>query len=453
MGRCLGPVVEPNKNTIGGSRKFGHQSTGNTNSVGGSYGVAFQLKMQAEAPFRRIKVLIHNRNTTYAVGPWVASAAVTENPNNSTDAQFCQPIVGGTTYTALATNDATQYGYRTMTFAGVQQSKLVPPGTFSPEYRTRLNITKPSASGYGPFFNAVGTIESDWLECPSVAATNGGRPWALIRLQMLDTAANPFGGRYTGAYNVQSNTDTSIDLRALSYFRDFQGVQVSPTIGQDFVNDPSLTFTKPTDLQTWVSPNVTILFDYGIPTRNVLMVGDSVTDAYPWAEIAFSQISTVTAPVNFVNCGQAARQTFQFNQMIQAYTESGMMPTDVVLPCFSVNDFNPASSLTNFTANEVIYRLLEQIRIVNALGAKVWLWTTYNGRTGYGFSTYSTQIAIINNYFRAYALANPDSCGMFDFEAAWIDGAGASLYTKDGTHPNNNGVQLGMVPVILAAWR
>lgn len=447
-----GSAVE-NTNTIGAVRKFGHQSAGNTVSVGGSFGVAFQIKMQAAAPFRRVAVAIHNRNNTYDVGPWQVSFAATESPGYATAAQFSQPIVGGTTYTALATDEATKYGYKVATFDGQQTSRNVVPGTFSPEYRTRLNIAKPSAAVYVSFFNIFGTVVSDWADVRSVPATDGGLPWLLARFQMLDTAANPYGGRYSETYNVQPNTDTSIARRTQPGFQDFQGVQVNPTVGQNFVTDPSLTFTPPADLQVYAVPNVTFLFDYIVPCRNILAVGDSQTEAYPWLEIAFAQLSTPEQPINFVNCGEAARQSFQFNQCLESYTEAGFKPTDVILPVFSVNDFNPASSLNDFTANEVIFRVLERLQKIRSIGAKAWVWTSYNGRPGYGFSSLSAQVATINNFFRNYVAANPDSCGLFDFEANWIDGAGPTLYTKDGTHANNNGVLLGQVPVVLESWR
>lgn len=446
-------LFSTNQNTIGAVRKFGHQSAGNTASVGGSFGVAFQIKMQAAAPFRRVAVAIHNRNNTYDVGPWQVAFAATENPGYANAAQFSQPIVNGTTYTALATDDATRFGYRVATFDGETSSRNVPPGTFSPEYRTRLNIAKPSAGAYISFFNIFGTIVSDWCDVRSVPATDGGLPWLLARLQMNDTAANPFGGRYTETYNSQANTDVSIDRRAQPGFQDFQGVQVSPTSGQNYVTDPTLTFSPPADLQVYVSPNVTFLFDYIVPCRNILAIGDSQTDAYPWLEIAFAQLSTQDQPINFVNCGEAARQTFQFNQCLESYVEAGFKPTDVIMPVFSVNDFNPASSINEYTANQVIFRLLERIQKVKSLGAKCWLWTTYNGRPGYSFASFSQWTDMINNFFRNYVAENSDSCGLFDFEANWIDGAGPDKYTKDGTHANNNGVLLGQVPVVLDSWR
>jgi hypothetical protein len=447
-----GGGVLANVNTIGAVRKFGHQSAGNTVSVGGAFGVAFQIKMQAAAPFRRMAVAIHNRNNTYDVGPWQAAFAATENPGYSTAAQFSQPIVGGTTYTALATNDATRYGYKIATFDGQQTSRKVIPGTFSPEYRTRLNIAKPSALVYNSFYNIFGTIVSDWVDVGSVPAVGGGLPWALARLQMLDTSTNPYGGRYTETYNVQPNTDVSIARRTQPGFQDFQGVQVNPTSGQNFVTDPSLTFTPPADIQVYAVPNVTFLFDYIAPCRNILAIGDSQTEAYPWLEIAFAQLSTPEQPINFVNCGMAARQTVQFNQALECYIEAGFAPTDVILPVFSVNDFAPSSSLTDFEAQGVIFRVLERLKKIREIGAKAWLWTSYNGRTGYGFVGQAAQINTINNFFRSYVEANPDSCGMFDFEANWINGAGPDFYTKDGTHANNNGVLLGQVPVVLENW-
>jgi hypothetical protein len=241
-------------------------------------------------------------------------------------------------------------------------------------------------------------------------------------------------------------------MRALPYFRDYQGTSISLTSAQNYVTDPSLTMARPTNLQIWSAPNVTILFDYEAPTRNVLLVGDSMTESAPWADIAFSQLSTPQKPINFVNCGQSTNQSFQFNQMLEAYTEAGMPLTDVVMPCFSVNDYNPASSLNDYEANQVIFRLLQRIEIANKLGAKVWLWTAFAGRTGYGFAGQATHINTINNYFRAYALANPDTCGLFDTEAIWINGTGPTAYSKDGTHHNNNGT-LAHANVVIGAWK
>lgn len=445
-------------NAIGGVRKFGHQASGNVLSFGGAHGAAFQLKLQAESPFKSIWVALHNRNSTYPSGPWMVSAAATEHPGFATDAQFSQPIVGGTTYTALATSEATKHGYRVGTFGGMQQSPKIAPGTFSPEYRARLNITKPSATKHESSFNVIGSIISDRIDVRSVPATDGGRPWALMRLQMLDTNADAYGGGYGGPFNTygrydtQANTDTSIALRSLPYFRDYQGVSQNPSSGQNFVTDPSLLITKPADLQVWTAPNATVIFEYFVPTKNVLGIGDSTMETSPWAEIAFSQLSTVDKPINFINCGQSTNASFQFNLMLEAYAEIGIPITDVIMPCFSVNDYNPASGLNDYEANQVIFRLLDRIRYANRLGAKVWLWTSYNGRTGYGFSGQATHINTINNFFRAYSLANPNTCGLFDVEAAWIDGTGPTAYSKDGTHHNNLGT-LAHAQVVVSAWR
>jgi hypothetical protein len=446
-----------NINTFGAYRKFGHQAQGESLAFGGAHGIAYQIKCQAERPFKSVRVAIHNRNASYPSGPWIVSAAATENPNFDTDAQFCQPIVNGVTYTALATNDATRYGYRVATFGGVQESQKIVPGSISPEYLEVLNIPKPNATGTLAF-NMVGTIISDPIDVESVPATDGGLPWLLLRLQMLDTGQNAYGGGYGGAfnqyafYNAQTNTDESIDLRSQEWFRDFQGGFVNPSAGQNFVTNPALTFTKPANLNNWAAPNISLIFDYGIPVRSVLVVGDSTTEVHPWAEIAFSQLSTPEKPITFVNCGQSSNASWNFNQMLNTYAEIGAPITDVVLPCFSVNDYNPGSSLTDYEAQRVIFRLLERISYANSLGAKVWLWTSFNLRFGYGSFGRASQINQINNYFRAYAANNPDTCGMFDVEAVWVDGVGPDKYSKDGVHQNNLGT-LAQAEVVIGAWK
>lgn len=341
-------------NNVGTWKPYGSAGGAAFNS-GDTHQRTSYFKIEAESDFVRVRLGILSNNPTSSTG-YKAIAAVTETADDSTVANRWYPVVNGTSYN-VAQDSSNPYGWRSVTFNG-QSTGDIPPAT-----HTTGSVNKPNV------------IWSDWIEMNSVPrADNGSRPLVMFRVYK-DGSVNPASeiidtGSCSAGHNCWVNAVNE----------DFYRIYA---VGRKLSADGVTTLaTVPSETTQYGPGNmvpIMVQFEYKVPARTVMCVGDSITEGGGYQTYNYDSFctraifarSTKTNPINVVNLGMSSQPSSNYMEHAEEMLDSGVRPTDIVIEGYSPNDVT-ASTYTNQARQARIYSLIQKARKINA---KVYLWT------------------------------------------------------------------------------
>ena len=329
--------------------------------TGGSGITTVHSKIEADAPFSAVRIWYNEKNNSGVAGTFAAIVAATETGALDTVANAYLPIYGGTTYNVLSSS-SNQAGWRPVTFAG--------SANFVPTL---------AADSTHPTFTC-----SDWIPCKSIPRTDvaGGNPMIVLR-----AAQQTVGAVYTEAGN-SLQTSYNAQRGIAPWYREYIAINVNgTTAGTDGIstlaNIPgSVTPYATFELSFWVE------FLYDTPARNVLIIGDSreasASNPYTtsWALTPLQGLSTQAKPIGVMNAAASGFNLTQFDSVYQSLLAKGMIPTDIVIPGFSQNGFQPNHAGAEYVSGQQLYMTL----LAQNINANVWMTTDY-GVNGYAGAT------------------------------------------------------------------
>lgn len=399
-------------NTIGVLRRFGNSD--NIAPVGNSTAASSSLiKIQAEGPVKRVRLHIYNAHPFLEAQNWQASIAPTEKGLYSTITEAYSAWQGGTPHNVLASTTE-PYGFRRFTWNGASSSGICPSS----------NTQSPGTS----YTTSHGWVSTDWLEIgPDVPCTDVVTDRRFFVLRTYRAAPADIG--VTTTFNTTR-------LTSLLGFYEADPASERLLIGMsgsgtDYVNSPGIPGSG---LNTTSVPVITVEFDYGVKTRNVWHVGDSITEGYRWNTQTIARKSTAAAPWTSMNLGGSTTGRKWYTQALFNMVQHLNRPDYVMFCAASINDYSGGPTLTNERA---IYELGETLKLANWLNSQnitPIIWTAVN------FANQQAAVNILNNGVRAYC-ANGNAI-LVDIEGA--PGFDYSVYNAstnpnglsgDGTHP------------------
>lgn len=355
------------------------------------------MKVRAPAAFDRVRIWAVNRSSQDANAKF--AVAVTEQALNDTVANAYHPRVGNTSYN-VAQSSAAPIGWRSGKFAGFDSANMDPSQGFK--------------SGWGPggSYQAIPDIAvSDWIDCPSVPALDGGLPCLLIR--MFVTSASLSGSRWT-------NGDTIIN-----------GSNTFPS-GGDITTDFTSLPTAVPGVTVIQLPGFAIEFDFRVKGRSFAFVGDSNTEGYSWNFLAISDVTTADKPYVSANLGMSTHREIEYMANFRQWIKRGYRPTDVVIPSFSHNDFQNVPNKVGFDRQR--NRILQALDLCDSIGAKAWIWTHFKGTNQNGDGVSDSTAVEFNNWARA--LCATGRAELVDIAKDWN---GATMLESLKTHFNDTG--------------
>lgn len=356
------------------------------------------LKLEAEAPFSRVRLWMFNRNVVgadqikFAVG-------TTDNLDNSTINNTFVPQRNGVA-SNVAASATVPHGWKIGTWGGNQLSPRMYASGGEP------------FSGYRPGQSTLSIpdiIVSDWVDVRSVdpltVPPNGiKRPLLLLALGRVTAGGIPgvldgyntwltASAQNTNYTNWLAGTDPWVRLR-------LGGVcNTTPqdAIGTGVIALPTAWTAPPAVAADAIPLYFALEYDYDVPCRSFLAIGDSNTEGYAWLDHAINAVSTPEKPYVLANMGQSTCRWVEFEQTAMQMLYRGMAPTDIVMPSHSHNDTATAvgNSLTDPINNRgqaaaeysrQRQRILALLDVCDRLGAQAWIWTHFNGyhRTNLG---------------------------------------------------------------------
>jgi hypothetical protein len=379
-------------------------STGAT-SVGTQY-----YKIEAEAPFLRVRLHFFGKETTACAGI-TAVIAATEVASNSNVTNAVVPIVSGV-QSNVAQSASSPYGFRPVTWAGAT-SCTIPAGTAA----------------------APSVVSSDWIECTSVTPTTGTRPFLLVR-----RFADPVTNSSTVSFGSTTYNTSWLNAASQAYYRQYFPLNLATSNGVSTpTNVPSSTAISG---GAWVG----VEFDYGIPARSILSIGDSITEGggyqlygYDnWTTRAVSTKSTPSSPIVAFNGGLSNQTQTAFSQELTNVLATGVVPTDIIIPNWSINNTSPANSTTMYHTNIAKSQIMNAINQAKAIGAKVYIWTSYHRSTYTGTPTALAAFDDLQSWTRSTFADGNGMATIVDVAANWVD---ATMLGADFTHPTPVGLQ------------
>ena len=403
-------------NTVGFSKPMGVVqswtagvlATGKTTTPSQSRG----LKMDAEAPFTKVRVAMFQREPTPQRG-YAVSVASTETDAVGSLSNAISPIVNGTAHNVL--KGADPYGFSKLTWAGAQRSP-VQPG---------CGVTTP---GQGYLTN-MSSVFSDWADCASVPVVTGKRPMLVARLSRIvdfgDANSNVSTNGTTGSYNRYVANDPTGRLL----------INMLAGTNGDHAADPTLALNgatyDPTTVSSW--QNLAFMFEHGIPTRVFGGFGDSITEGYGIWQTPVLLISTQKAPCYTANFGCSTNRSAQYLALLESQLRGENYLTDIILPSFSPNEPN---TITTAMADGYIAEL-ERMRALCAVYKKrLYIWTSYAAlTTRYAGTSSAAEINRINDWVRTEAAKTGATFQLIEI-ANGYDNATMTIGGSDNTHPN-----------------
>ena len=403
-------------NTVGFSKPMGVVqswtagvlATGKTTTPSQSRG----LKMDAEAPFTKVRVAMFQREPTPQRG-YAVSVASTETDAVGSLSNAISPIVNGTAHNVL--KGADPYGFSKLTWAGAQRSP-VQPG---------CGVTTP---GQGYMTN-MSSVFSDWADCASVPVVTGKRPMLVARLSRIvdfgDANSNVSTNGTTGSYNRYVANDPTGRLL----------INMLAGTNGDHAADPTLALNgstyDPTTVSSW--QNLAFMFEHGIPTRVFGGFGDSITEGYGIWQTPVLLISTQKAPCYTANFGCSTNRSAQYLALLESQLRGENYLTDIILPSFSPNEPN---TITTAMADGYIAEL-ERMRALCAVYKKrLYIWTSYAAlTTRYAGTSSAAEINRINDWVRTEAAKTGATFQLIEI-ANGYDNATMTIGGSDNTHPN-----------------
>jgi lysophospholipase L1-like esterase len=366
--------------------------------------VTFNHFIEAEAPFTRVRLWLFSKETTAAAGITAVVAPSSTDNMAGTDAASRYYPSGSATNNA-AYSSTVPYGWRPVTWVGNTSTSLEIGSTAAPSMTC-----------------------SDWIECESLPAPTGmQRPVLMIRAMYPASQAYTLGSYYT--------SDLWSPAVGNSFYRRWGCAQTSALDGVGTLsNVPSLGWSSRS------GAFIAVEFDYCVPVRSVLAIGDSITaggggQSYmydSWACRAVLGKSTPQAPFQYFNGGMSGQGSSAFITQATAMITNGMTPTDVLIPAFTPND-GSASIYSGQVRHGIIVNLIKKLR---SLGTNVYMWigVPNNGYSG------TAEAARVASETWARSLAAQGLVTLIDFCPLISDGGNPARYRpeyyQDGIHPN-----------------
>jgi lysophospholipase L1-like esterase len=400
---------------VSGARKnsrLAHRFAGGSSpSVGTQQIRTFINRIEAEAPFRRVRFHLFSGDTAAAWAGVKVAAASTDTLSEATATLRSQPHRSGTPY-ASAAADAASPGWVSATFAGSATGTL------------------PQATSTYRF----GVLTTDWMDISSVDRTDvsGARPALLMRM---------YGDiKFTSSGNITT---------------DAGGVVTA------WRNNSSLPWYRVHDMASYTGDGIADLtqnggsisnsiihfaveFDYSAPGLSVLAVGDSLTEGTvesgkyaPWQYVACTLASSQTFPIAFQNCGHGGQTSATFDppglDMITL-----LKPTHVFHQAYSSNDGDPTTTRIALAMS----RLNRTLAAAREVGARVCVWTPL--ATSSNDATEDAQRQALRTEILARSAAYSEF-DVIDIESI-MDGATPArmlaAYDLDGVHYNRAGMDV-----------
>jgi hypothetical protein len=424
--------------TTGVMRLFGTQNQQFESGVMSQTHNSAVIKMQAPSAAIGVRVMFHNKLSSFGAAGFKVAVASTELSAVDTAAHAYTPQVAGVALTGAAARS--DQGFVKGTWNGATQSRRIYPG----------NGVLPSL-GYN---NQADTVISDVIPLVPVAAIDSASPgnYFIFRVDGVcvpnqDSFSQLEGG--TGKMTntlfnrwVQSNgTDCPL------FCAGGMGTNVDAVDGT--------LVSIPGGIGNGWCPAVSVQWIYpaGIVPVTIGTPGDSISEGYEWPRIAIYRKSTAARPMHIENLGGSTTRTESFLGNMYLQSQVHAKQDFILLPIISVNNYSPLSNF-NFAAAQVEYaRLQEVAQFLTANGIKIIWWTPFNFGANPASGDMTSAWGFLYNSAKAYAAANGitfmDINGdsrlvrsIYDASTnptGWID--------RDGTHPSDPVGKLGFAAV------
>ena len=299
-------------------------------------------------------------------------------------------------------------------------------------------------------------------EDPKFLTTGGKYVDDLLDEPLLANAAHVTYVRSSVAHGVITNIDTSAALAMPGVIAIFTaadlGLQPVPSPFNPMVARGLLAIDKVRYVGEPIAAVITelsnqgedaaeaVIVDYDVPVRSFCAVGDSVTEngGYQqyyldsWSARAVLAKSSPSAPISYYNCGMSSQNSETYFAQFANLVASGMVFTDVMFPNFSINDFSPVYVFNQYDTQRYKQRLLKAMDICRAMGARVYIWTTYydTAPSMAGQTTALAALAEMNTWTRN--LCASGAATLVDINAIWSVG---TMLGGDGIHPSLVGIK------------
>lgn len=355
------------------------------------------FKIRAPAAFDRVRFWALHRSPREALGVRFA-VAPTEQPLNDTIANAFHPRQGGSSFN-VAQSSAAPAGWRAGKFGGADSIDMLPSHGLR--------------GAWGPTgsYQAIPDIAvSDWIDCPSIAALDGGGPCLLVRYL---TSGSPAATEITNG-GLTLNGSTTFG-----------------TAG-DFVSDLTIVPTAVPGATKFFVPGFCIEFDFRMKARSFAVPGDSNSEGYGWMYTALAEMSSPERPYVSANLGMSTHREIEYMANFRQFLKRGYRPTDVLLPSFSHNDFQTIPNKVGFDRQR--NRILQALDLCDSIGAKAWIWTHFRG-TNTGVSPNDWTCIEFNQWIRDLA-ATTRRFTLVDVAKDWNS---ATMVASDQTHFNELG--------------
>ncbi len=270
------------------------------------------LKLEAEAPFSRVRVRLYSEGgaaTNFRVAVGATETMATDSANN-----LSQLVVGGAVYNAARASD----GAPGWVLGAVGGSTTFDwPGVAAADLPKEL--------------------VTDWIDCRSVPRADGGsRPALSIRVQHAGSTNGDWAGFNCSAWTA--------GVAGYPWARGF----VAYSVTGSGVTDLTLTTGSIATSVVWIG----VEFDYDTPARTVMGIGDSHFEQHggtavglhgTWLFQACAAASSTARPVQLFNAGRSGGGAALFTANGLAELARVRPHTVVYLP-ISSNDGVPTAA-------------------------------------------------------------------------------------------------------------
>jgi hypothetical protein len=252
--------------------------------------------------------------------------------------------------------------------------------------------------------------------------------------------ADPVTNSSTVSFGSLTYNTNWLNAAALAYYRQYFPLSLATSNGVATPSNVPASVTLSSG--AWVG----VEFDYGITARSILSIGDSITEGggyqqygYDnWTTRAVYTKSTPSAPIVAFNGGLSSQTQTSFFQELTNVLATGVVPTDIIIPNWSINNTSPSSSTTMYHTNIAKSQIMNAINQAKAVGAKVYIWTSYHRSVYVGAPTALSAFDDLQSWTRSTFADGNGMATLFDVAANWVD---ATMLGADNTHPTPVGIQ------------